>query len=145
MARARELRCPGCGEVLPQSRRVRATVGPPFEECSKCHALVSRPFTNEWDLLGPGRKALCIVDRVAPFVVLGLVPGLAYWAFAFREGRDDPNLLLALLCAGPVLVALLPLSAALRAIRRSRARMADPMYRARLIEFGRRAPAAARP
>lgn len=138
MAPAIELRCPDCAEVLALCSRLRSTVGRPFEECPKCRAFVGRPSTNEWDLLKSGGRALWIAELVAPFLALGLVPALAYWALAFRDGKGNLSILVALLFAGPAVVLVMPLSHALRAIRRSRARMADPMYRARLIEFGRR-------
>lgn len=139
-----ELRCPDCAQVLARVRRARLTVGRPFEECAKCRTLVSRPATNEWDLLGAAGKTAWIVDRMAPLFVLGLVPAGAYWALGPRDGAEGTRTLLVLLCAGPALMGGLALSLARRAIRRSRARMADPMYRARLVEFGRRAPSAAR-
>jgi hypothetical protein len=142
MAPALELRCPHCAEVLGLCRRLRVTVGRPFEECPKCRAFVGRPSTNEWDLLGPGGKILWFAELLAPFLALGLVPALAYWALAFRDGSGDQRILVALLCASPAVILMLPLAHALRAIRRSRARMADPMYRARLIEFGRRTTSA---
>jgi hypothetical protein len=139
MLRAREFQCPSCETVLGRTARVHVSVGRPFEECPRCRALAARPATNEWDLLGPGEKAYWLADRVAPFFVLGLVPALGYWMFAFREGSGELPMLVALLCAGPILAGMLPLSTALQSIRRSRGRMADPMYRARLIEFSRRA------
>ena len=125
-------------------RRFRWTVGRPFEECPKCRTLVGRPSSHEWDLLGPGGKVSWIADLSTPFLVVGLVPALAYWVLVFRDGRGDLGVLVTLLCAGLTILALLPLSRALRAIRRSRARMADPMYRARLLEFGRRTPSVGR-
>ena len=121
-------------------RRVRPAVGRPFEECPRCRTFVQRPATDEWDLLGLGGKCSWILAELAPFLGLGLVPAFAYWALAFRGGRGNPDLLLALACASPLLVTALPLALALRAIRRSRARMTDPMYRARLMEFRRRTP-----
>jgi hypothetical protein len=103
--------------------------------------------------LGPGEKAVWLVSRIAPFLVLGLVPALAYWAFASGglsgglggEASGEARTLLALACAGPILLAFLPFSGALQAIRRSHARMADPMYRARLIEFSRKVSSVERP
>ncbi len=86
-----------------------------------------------------GEKAYWVADRIAPFLVAGVVPALAYWGLAFNEGSGDRRTLIALLCAGPIFVAFLPISSAMRLVRRSRARMADPMYRARLIAFSRSA------
>jgi hypothetical protein len=91
--------------------RARLAVGRPFEECPKCRTLVGRPSSKEWDLLGPGEKLYWLVDRSMPFLVFGLVPGLVYWALAFREGQGDLRVLVALLSAGPLLVALFPLPA----------------------------------
>jgi hypothetical protein len=135
-----ELRCPTCVAVLARIRRARLSVGRPFEECPKCRSYVSRPSTKEWDLLGPLEKAYWLADRVAPYLLVGLVPALAYWALAFRSGDGELRVLLGLLALGPILVAFFPLPGALQAIRRSRARMADPMYRARLVDFERRTP-----
>lgn len=137
MPRRVELSCPSCSQVLGRFR-ARLAVGRPFEECPKCRTLVGRPSSKEWDLLGPGEKLYWLVDRSMPFLVFGLVPGLVYWALAFREGQGDLRVLVALLSAGPLLVALFPLPGATSEIRRSRRRMADPMYRARLVEFERR-------
>lgn len=137
MPRRIDLSCPSCEQVLGRVRP-RLAVGRPFEECPKCRTLVERPASKEWDLLGPGEKLYWLVDRSLPFLAIGLVPGLAYWALAFREGSGDLRVLVALLAAGPLLVALFPLPSATSAIRRSRRRMADPMYRARLVEFERR-------
>jgi hypothetical protein len=114
------------------------TVGSPFRECPRCRAPVSRPSTNEWTLLGPGEKAYWLADRFAKYLALGLLPALAYWAFAVRAGKGQPRILLVLLAGGPIFGLGFGLSSALHDIRRSRARMADPMYRARLMEFGRR-------
>ena len=135
-----ELRCPDCSDVLARLRSVRLSVGRPFEECPKCRTLVGRPSSNEWDLLGLRGKAYWIVDRLFPFVVLGFAPAAAYWALVLRHGSGDDRMLLALLGAGPLLITSFPLWAARHVIRRSRARMTDPMYRARLVEFGRRRP-----
>jgi len=145
LLRAPEFRCPACSQVLGRFRRARLAVGCPFLECPRCHAYAERPATNEWALLGPGERAFWLADRLAPFLVVGLVPALAYWALVLRDGRGDPRTWIALLCAGPFLVACLPLSSALGIIRRSRTRMGDPMYRARLIEFSRRVASAGRP
>lgn len=138
MARYLELRCPTCVEVFARIRTVRLAVGRPFEECPKCRTPVGRPSTNEWDLLGPGEKLFWLAARSALSIVIGLVPALAYGTLAYEGGAGDLRILLALALAGPALVLFFPLSGALHAIRRSRARMADPMYRARMVEFARR-------
>ena len=134
---AAELRCPACAVPVGRVRR-RLTVGSPFEECPKCRALVGRPSTKEWDLLRAGEKLGWFVDRAAPFLVLGIAPGLAYPWLVSPEEHADPWILIALLCAGPLLLGSIALSGTQRIIRRSRSRMADPMYRARLVEFERR-------
>jgi hypothetical protein len=138
MARYVEIRCPSCVTVIGRFRRARLAVGQPFEACPKCRTYVTRPATNEWDLLGPGEKLYWLVEQGAPFLAFGLLPALAYWTVTSRAGSGDLRLLLALLVAGPVLVLFFPLAGALHTIRRSRARMADPMYRARMVEFARR-------
>ena len=144
MPPAFEIICPSCSGLVARVRRARLTIGRPFEECPKCRTLVNRPATHEWDLLGAGRKAYWVADRLARYLAYGLVPALAYWAVFFRDGAGDKRILLGLLGAGVVLVVLFPLSASLNAIRRSRSRMSDPMYRARLIEFMRHAPSVER-
>jgi len=133
-----DLGCSGCSEVAARFRRVRLAIGRPFEECPKCRTLVGRPATNEWDLLRPVEKASWLASRVVPFLLAGFLPGAAYWAFAFRSGGGDRLTLLVLLCAVPTLLVLFSLTGGVRAIRRSRTRMADPMYRARLIQFSRK-------
>ena len=139
MTPALEIRCPSCTQVLARVRSTRTAVGRPFEECRTCRTFVGRPATNEWALMGAGRRALWVVDRVAPYLVIGLVPAALYWALYVRLGEGDARVLMALLAAGPPVLAALPAWTARLAIRRSHARMSDPMYRARLVEFGRRA------
>jgi len=132
-----ELSCPDCQSVLARVRRVRLAVGRPFEECPRCRTLVARPATNEWDLLEGHRKATWLLDRTVPLVLLALAPAGAYWWTSMRPGSGDVRVLAALVALGLALT-LLGLGPTRSAIRRSRARMSDPMYRARLLEFGRR-------
>jgi hypothetical protein len=134
MARTSELRCPECGVVLGRLPR-RPAIGRVFEECPRCRTLVRRPTVQEWDLLQSREKLWWMIDRVVPPLVLGLVPAGACWATK-REG--DGRALLLLAVAGLVVGSVAALARVRGAVRRSRRRMADPMYRARLIELGRR-------
>jgi hypothetical protein len=137
MARSVELRCLACAHAFGRERPARVSVASPFRDCPRCGAPVRRPAASEWTLLGPGERAYWFVDRIAPFVVLGLLPALLYWALVVRSGGGDPRLLAALLVLGPLVCAALPVAGARTAVRRSRARMSDPMYRARLLAFER--------
>lgn len=140
MAAFVELHCPSCTAFIARLRRSRVAVGSPFEQCARCGALVSRPSVNEWDLLGAGAKAYWLADAVGPFVALGLVPALAYLiAGPLAQGTRDPRVLLALALGGPLILGSLRALGVLQVIQRSRRRMGDPMYRARLVEYGRRA------
>ena len=72
-----------------------------------------------------------------PFVAIGLLPAVAHRVFASLTGRPA-TLQLFLAIAGGGLV--LSLSGwvlwSSRHVRRSQRRMSDPMYRAKLVEFG---------
>ncbi len=139
MASAIELCCPRCSQVLGRSRRARIDVGRPFEECPRCRVFVERPRCTEWDLLGAGEKAAFLADRLAPFLVLGLVPALAGYALGLRSGAPDLRLVLGLFLGGLFVLGFFPVANVLHTVRRSRSRMSDPMYRARLVEYGRKA------
>ncbi len=140
-----ELRCPACAAPAGRMRRVRAAIGAPFERCAACGTFVSRAPFQEWDLWRAGARAAYLFEKGAFALALGSLPGLAYLLTAtVRRQALDLGVALALFGGGALLAAFISGSALASAVRRSRARMSDPMYRARMVEFGRRDASAAR-
>lgn len=136
------LHCTSCDESLGRTARGRVSVDRPFEECPRCRVVVARPGAGEWDLLAPPRRLEWIAERLAPPLVLGAAPGLALLAWqpddgGAREGWFERPLVV--LAIGLVLGLVAGWTRVQGRIRRSRARMNDPMYRARLVAFERRA------
>jgi hypothetical protein len=134
--------CSGCGTPV-RATRGRPAIDKPFVECRGCGAFVRRAGVNEWDLL-PHAERLRHVGRAARVALLsGLGLGLAQLVFVLGQGRGWRLGEAAIACAVGTLVAGAWLGVRLAgAIRRSRRRLGDPMYRARLVEFELRAPAA---
>ncbi len=140
MARFIELRCTSCDGVLSRVRQARVVIGSPFQECPRCGAFVPRESFSEWDVLGTSAKARYLAEGLALFLALGALPGLIYLLAALVQGKEyDWRVLVGLLVAGSLLVGALPVIGLVRTVKRSRQRLADPMYRAKLVEFGRRA------
>ena len=130
-------RCGSCGTVVDRARRSTPAIGRPITKCPKCGAWVERSSFNEWDLFSPPEKMRHVGEKGALLVGLGIAPALLYAVAALvRRGAYDPLVLAALVGVG-LLLAIGGLSARVgRDIRRSRSRMADPIYRAQLVEFG---------
>jgi hypothetical protein len=138
MARYEELRCPACHALVGHVPRVRVAVGCPFQECPGCGALVPRATVNEWDFLGVGARARFGLERLAWAVSLALLPLLLYLVAARLLGwPSGPWTLGLLLLTGILVLGAPPALHGLRSVRRSRRRLGDPMYRAKLVEFER--------
>lgn len=110
---SKEHRCESCGEVVGSSRRTHPASGRPFSERPKYSA-----------------------SRAAFALALGLLPALVFALGAIGSGHGVGRLTL-LSCAsvGLVVGAGVWLARLMGEVRRSRKRVADPMYRARLMEF----------
>jgi hypothetical protein len=126
--------CPRCGARLPVAPR-GPSIGKPFAQCAGCEALVAREGAHEWDLL-PAAARLAHLGRAAGrALAAGLGAAAAQAAGALGTGSGwRPGTTLAWLGAGLALGALVEGTRLTRAIRRSRRRLSDPMYRAKLVE-----------
>lgn len=137
-ARTLEHRCPKCRAVVGRSRVTRTPIGKPFVVCSTCDTFVPCEPFNEWDFLDRGAKGRLLMIVGLQILVFGAIPALLYGvADVARRGDYDVRLLLIALAAGLVGVALVRGAAFSAQVARSRRRVADPMYRAKLVEFGR--------
>jgi hypothetical protein len=134
--------CHACGAALGRARAARIRVAPPFEECPRCRALIESPGAREWSVLPPVQRLGWLGSRLAPWATVLALPALAYGALGFHGQPGELRTLLGLSACAALLFLALPVPATLRIIRRSRIRMADPMYCARLVEFERRGVAA---
>ncbi len=131
-----EHRCQACGTLVAESRRTRPAIGPPFKSCPGCGGIVPRPPYQEWVFLGAVERLTCVGLPAGIAIALGLLPALVYGAvgLALPRGRD-PVWLLLVAVAGLVVALAIWSTRLTRDVRRSRRRMADPMYRAKLVEF----------
>lgn len=135
--------CPQCAALLEQARRSRAGIGKPFEECSACGDYVPMQGTDEWELMPVTSRLRCLVHTVVTTLMLAIFPGLAYALYTVAADIELRVQLVLGWCAfGLAGAAYLRGTSLSTAIRRSRGRLEDPMYRARLIEFasGQREP-----
>lgn len=133
--RIREYRCPECHALLGSTTRRKLSIGTPFIECA-CGAYAARPPFSEWDMLQPPMK-LNFLGRGLVWFLSGMIPGLLYALGSVFLGKS--YLMLAFLIAvgvGALLASGTWFALASLDIRRSRRRMGDPMYRAKLVEFG---------
>ncbi len=138
MPRYVELRCASCGALVGHVPDVRVAIGSPFQDCPGCGALVSRAPMNEWDFLAVGARARYGFERAAWSLALALLPALLYLVGARLLGRaTDPWILGAALALGLFGLGIHPALQGMRSVRRSRRRLADPMYRAKLMQFER--------
>ncbi len=114
------------------------TVGMPFETCAACGVPVPRPPRNEWSLMSSGDKSRLVGTAFARALSIGLLPALAYGLSLF-VGSTAPNATRTVLVLGGVGSALacgVVIARLAKDVGRSRRRMSDPMYLARLAEYG---------
>lgn len=141
MARIVEHRCASCGTLAGTARRRRPGVGAPFCVCPQCGAYVQRRPYDEWALMGARARLELLAGGIGSAGALGLLPALGYALLCIARGRPAPPEELAIGAAAGFLVAVSVWGARFAAaLRRSRRRMADPMYQARLVEFGMASP-----
>ena len=128
--------CPGCEQVLGRTRHTRATVGRPFDECPRCHVFVSRAPYNEWALMSSADKAGILGLQGCVALSLGLAPAAIAGVVGLLARRELDTLTLLIVAGIGLLVALTSWMARLTStLRRSRRRMTDPMFQARLVQF----------
>lgn len=135
-----EHRCPACDVVVGTARRDRPAIGRPFAECPRCGGFVSRAPYEEWALMKPGTRLAFVASKGTFALALGLLPALALGLFAAFGGGEsiERMTLVAVAVLGAVASAVVRFALLSREVRRSQSRMADPMYRAKLAEFGMR-------
>jgi len=133
--RIREYRCPACHALLGSTTRRAVTIGAPFVECG-CGTYAPRPPFSEWDMLD-SRAKVNVLGRGAVWLLSGMIPGLLYALGSILLDRSYSILgFLGAVGAGALLATAAWSTRLLGEIRRSRRRMGDPMYRAKLVEFG---------
>jgi hypothetical protein len=130
--------CPHCGAERPELAPRRPPIGPPFEECTACGRFIPRPTFNEWALHRTSVR-LGLLSRAALRVLLfGALPVLFYAGFNLSGGSPvDPLTALVAAVLGLGAAAAWVSTSTVGQINRSRRRMTDPMYLAKLAEFAR--------
>ena len=132
-----EHRCPGCQALLGSSKRRPVHIGVPFLECTRCGSFVQRQAHHEWDMLPPATKLRYVGKTGFVWFLAGAIPGLLYGITAMVFfGGFHPLALLISVTVGAVLALALWLGLVSKEVHRSRRRMGDPMYQAKLVEFG---------
>ena len=129
--------CPLCQDqsvaLVPRPR-----IGRTFEECWRCGRRVVLPGVTEWDFHDPLARRRIIAARVSFAFGVGFAVPLVYLLVTLTTARYW-NVLEALLglAAGWLALGLLETVRLSGEINRSRRRVTrDPMYQARLIEYG---------
>ena len=127
--------CASCGAAFGAPPR-KGSVGEPLRQCPSCGRVVLRDGVNEWDLLPVSRRAGLVAHHALIAFAVGRCGPVVGWVVARELGRPwggwDAMLAVAVgLALGRAVRQGFRLSGT---IRRSRSRMADPMYVARLIE-----------
>jgi hypothetical protein len=127
--------CPRCREPLAEPRGI-SRIDKPFEPCTSCGAFVARPGANEWDLLPLGLKTRHVAQSALLALSLGIVPALVHLAATLTQGAAwEAKQALLWLAGGCVVAGCYAGSRLGSRIQRSRRRMGDPMYRARLVKY----------
>ena len=136
--RVREYRCPGCHALLGSTTHRKLTLGAPFLECT-CGTFAARPPFCEWDMLEPPGKAN-FLGRGVVWLLSGMIPGLLYALGSILLERPYSMLVFLIgVGVGALVAGGVWLASASQEIRRSRRRMRDLMYRAKLVEYGTQA------
>lgn len=132
--------CRGCARTLLVVKDGPVRFGRPFLECPDCGALTPCAAFDEWSLMSASDRARLVGSGAAYALALGLLPALLYALVGILRGAAAPPLHLVLAATiGVALVAGIWAARLSEAIRRSRRRMSDPMYLAKLAEFGMQA------
>jgi len=137
MADVVEHRCKSCDAVAGTTRGRTPRVGEPFTTCRLCGGFVDRSPNDEWAMMGVGARLVILLGGAAFAGSAGLVPALAWASYRLVRGAAIDPLPLAVTAGAGLLVGVGLFGMRLSTvIRRSRRRMGDPMYRAKLVEFG---------
>jgi hypothetical protein len=134
MRRVVEHRCPECDHLVSSTNRTRATVGRPFEECSRCGTYVARTPYEEWALMKRSTRARILLSSAVLAIALGLAPGAALAASAWLAHRPLQDAL-AVAAIGLTVALGLWIAWLARALGPSRRRLRDPWYQAKLAQF----------
>ena len=132
--------CRGCARTLLVVPDGPVRIGRPFLECVDCGTLTPCPAFDEWSLMSARDRLRLVGSGAAYAIALGLLPALLYALVGIVRGSAAPPLHLVLAAALGVALATGIWAARLAdVVRRSRRRMTDPMYLAKLAEFGMQA------
>lgn len=113
------------------------SIDKPLQQCASCAGIVLRPGANEWDLLRTSQKLGYVAHYAFVALVMGPVLPLVHLAAELGAGGSwQAEHSLMWLAAGWVLAGVWQGSRLLTRIRHSRRRMGDPMYLAKLVEYG---------
>jgi len=114
----------------------RVTPGKPFDECPSCGARVATGPFSEWDTMPASLKFNNIVNGLRWALLIGLLSGSVYtlWAMIIGDGASRLSVAIAF-SLGFVVSGSWRGVWLVEAIQRSRRRMSDPMYTARLVKF----------
>jgi hypothetical protein len=127
--------CPHCGSPLHVASG-RPSIHEPLGQCANCGGLVIRQGTNEWDLMKGGQRVAHLVRHAFLALTMGLALPLLYLAVEVGSGRSwQLRYALLSLGAGWILAGAWQGSRLAAKIQRSRRRMGDPMYLAKLVEY----------
>jgi len=130
--------CPRCQVERQELGLTRPPVGPPFEHCPACGELTARPGYNEWALLGPSVRLGHLLRRTLRAASFGVLPVLLYLGFNLSGGLAvDLLVVLALSALGLGAAGTWVVTRTAGEIARSRRRMTDPMYLAKLAKFAK--------
>jgi endogenous inhibitor of DNA gyrase (YacG/DUF329 family) len=136
MAQYVEHRCPSCDRTVGRTRRTKATVGRPYEECPDCGTYVPRRPYDEWALMSSRTRARVLFGNAALCLAAGLVPVLVAGVVVTVTPEYDPLRTIALVAGCALLLALAFWAIGMgRVLARSQRRMSDPWYRAKLVQF----------
>ena len=133
-----EHRCPDCDTLAGVSSPGAPRVGKPFLTCPSCGTHVPRPRFDEWTLMSRSVRLGILARTAVRGLVLGLAPAVVLGLVGIAAGRTASSraTLAALGIAGAVVGLAVAMALLGNELGRSRRRMSDPLYRARLVEFG---------
>ena len=127
--------CPQCGAPLAATQGV-PRIEKPFDQCASCGAFVACLGANEWELLRLGEKTGHIARHAFRAVAFGLVPAVVQLLVTVVGGEGwQATETLVWLAAGLVGAGAIEGARLGSRIQRSRRRMSDPMYLARLVKY----------
>ncbi len=111
-------------------------LGPPFLECPSCKGFVNHEPFEEWSSMGARKRFTWVGTSLAVAVSLGILPLLACGlADIISRERTSPRTLLFIGGTGLFVALAITYANLHQRIRRSRRRMSDPMYRAKLVKY----------